>query len=59
MHDQRYVDHFLIHRVGLFSHAVRQATLAMVGNPQDDRIIGQPALLQRVQDRGDVLVHGE
>ena len=29
----------------------------MVGNPQDDRIIGQPALLQRVQDRGDVLVH--
>ena len=39
MHDQRYVDHFLIRRVGLLTHAVRQAALAMVGNPQDDRVV--------------------
>jgi hypothetical protein len=57
VHDEGYVDHFFIHRVGLFTHAVRQAALAVVGNPQDDRVVGQSAILQRVKDSGDVLVH--
>ena len=59
VHDQRNVDHFLVGRVGLLPHAMRKASLAVVGEPQDDGVVREVGFFECVQHRYDVLVdHG-
>ena len=56
MDDQRNVDHLFINRIGLLAHAVRQPSLAMIGQPNDDGFVREAGFIERVQHFGDVFI---